>query len=146
MQTNKQSKLEIYTSSTEDHTEIPYSKYGVSAGFPSPADDFIDLALDLNKELIKNRASTFFARVRGVSMIDDGINDGDLLIIDKSKEATNGCLAIAYIDGEFTLKRIKIEEECIWLVPANTKYKAIKITPNNDFTIWGIVTYIIKKI
>lgn len=125
---------------------LPFSLSGVSAGFPSPADDYMDLKMDLNKELIKNPASTFFARVSGVSMIEEGINDGDLMVIDKSVTPYNGCLAVAYIDGEFTLKRFEDHGEFAYLVPANKDYKPIRVTAENDFLIWGVVRYIVKKV
>ncbi|MCB9359694.1 MAG: translesion error-prone DNA polymerase V autoproteolytic subunit [Flavobacteriales bacterium] len=126
--------------------EIPFVDGGISAGFPSPAQDFMDVSIDLNKELIKNQPATFFGRVRGVSMIDAGINDGDLLIIDKSLSPKNNCIAVCYIDGEFTVKKIKLEKDCCWLIPANKMYKPQKIDADNDFKIWGIVTYIIKSV
>lgn len=138
--------LSIIKVNSESILELPLSQNGVSAGFPSPADDFMDLSLDLNRELIKNPASTFFARVSGVSMIDDGIDDGDLLVIDKSVEPYENCLCVAYVDGDFTLKRVRFEKECAWLIPANQKYKPIKITADNDFMIWGVVRYVIKKV
>ncbi|MFA6676235.1 MAG: translesion error-prone DNA polymerase V autoproteolytic subunit [Bacteroidales bacterium] len=136
--------LEILKPENNLHINLPFSEAGVAAGFPSPAENYTDISLDLNEALIRNPSSTFFARVRGVSMIDEGIDDGDLLVIDKSLEAYDGSLAVAFIDGEFTLKRVKIEKDCVWLVPANTNYSPIKVTEDNDFTIWGIVTYLIK--
>ncbi|MFI3262477.1 MAG: translesion error-prone DNA polymerase V autoproteolytic subunit [Rikenellaceae bacterium] len=141
----KDNNLQIYNTDSTSSVELPFSSSGISAGFPSVADDYIDLSLDLNKELIKNPSSTFFARVSGVSMIDEGIDDGDLLIIDKSIEAYDGCLAVAYVDGEFTLKRFQDKGSYGLLVPANSNYKPIKITADSDFKIWGVVNYVIKK-
>lgn len=138
--------ITIINADTVSVVELPMSETGISAGFPLPADECIDLSLDLNRELIKNPASTFFARVSGVSMIDDGIDDGDLLVIDKSVEPYENCLSVAYVDGEFTLKRVKFEKDCAWLIPANKKYKPIRITEDNDFMIWGVVRYVIKKV
>lgn len=138
--------IDIYTPHSGKSLELPLSEERVAAGFPSPADDYATLKLDLNRELIKNPASTFYARVSGVSMIDDGINDGDLLVIDKSLEPHDGCLAVCYIDGEFTLKRFERHNGYGMLVPANKDYRPIKVTEENDFIIWGIVTYIIKKV
>ena len=138
--------IDIYTPQSEKSLELPLSEERVAAGFPSPADDYATLKLDLNRELIKNPASTFYARVSGVSMIDDGINDGDLLVIDKSLEPHDGCLAVCYIDGEFTMKRFERHSGYGLLVPANKEYRPIKVTEENDFIIWGIVTYIIKKV
>lgn len=142
----KTGNLDFYSVSTETALELPYMEGGVKAGFPSPADDFLDLSIDLNAELIRNPPSTFFCRVKGDSMQDMGINDGDLLVVDRSIEPTNGKVAVCYIDGEFTLKTIKIEKDCVWLVPANAKYKPIKVTADNEFVVWGIVTYSIKQV
>ncbi len=141
----KYEELKIFGAETKKSIELPLSQSGVSAGFPSPADDPMELKLDLNRELIHNPASTFFARVSGVSMIDDGVNDGDLLLIDKSVEPYDGCLAVCYIDGEFTLKRFKDNGDHALLVPANKDYKSIKVTADNDFMVWGVVRYLIKK-
>lgn len=138
--------MNIFTPDAETGQEIPLSNERVAAGFPSPADDYAASGLDLNRELIKNPASTFYARVSGLSMIDEGINDGDLLVIDKSLEPYDGCLAVCYIDGEFTLKRFEKHKDYGMLIPANKEFKPIKITAENDFCIWGIVTYLIKKV
>ncbi len=117
----------------------------VKAGFPSPASDFEENAIDLNKEFIEHPSSTFFCRVAGDSMKDIGIDDGDLLIVDKSAIPQNGNIAVCYVDGEFTLKKIKIEKDCCWLIPANEKYQPIKVTEDNDFLVWGIVKHTIKS-
>jgi len=136
--------LEIYAVQSESVLELPVISAGISAGFPSPAMDFIDLTIDMNKHLIKHPSSTFYGRVKGVSMKNIGINDGDLLVIDKSITPINDKIAVCYIDGEFTVKRIKLENNCVWLIPENERYKPIKVTEENDFIIWGIVTYVIK--
>ena len=141
-----ESGMNIFTPDAETGQEIPLSNERVAAGFPSPADDYAANGLDLNRELIKNPASTFYARVSGLSMIDEGINDGDLLVIDKSLEPYDGCLAVCYIDGEFTLKRFEKHKDYGMLIPANKEFKPIKVTAENDFCIWGIVTYLIKKV
>lgn len=138
--------IAIFTPNDENTFELPLSGERVAAGFPSPAEDYASLSLDLNRELIKNPASTFYARVSGLSMIDEGINDGDLLVIDKSIEPYDGCLAVCYIDGEFTLKRFEKHAEYGILVPANKEFRPIKVTTENDFCIWGVVTYLIKKV
>lgn len=138
--------INIYTPQSENSIEIPLSEERVAAGFPSPADDYASLKLDLNRELIKNPASTFYARVSGLSMVDEGINDGDLLVIDKSLDPHDGCLAVCYIDGEFTLKRFERHNGYGLLMPANKDFHPIKVTAENNFIIWGIVTYIIKKV
>ncbi len=142
----KTDKLEIFSAEVGESLQLPLSSAGVKAGFPSPADDFMDLSLDLNRELIKNPASTFFARVSGLSMIDEGINEGDLLLIDKSVEPFDGCLAVAYLDGEFTLKRFKDMGDYALLMPANSDFEPIRVGEDNDFMIWGVVRYIIKKV
>ena len=118
---------------------------GIQAGFPSPAQNYINESIDLNVELIKHPASTFFGKVSGDSMIEEGIEEGDILVIDKSLEPINGDLAVCCIDGEFTLKRIEIEENRIKLMPSNATFKPIIVTPDDQFTVWGIVTYTIKK-
>ena len=142
---NSTNKIDFFTANTESSVEIPLMDEGIKAGFPSPADDFLDISIDLNKELIKNPPATFFGRVNGDSMKDLGIDDGDLLVIDKSLEPTNGKVAVCFIDGEFTLKKIQLEKDFVWLVPANEKYKPIKVTENNDFVVWGIVVHVIKS-
>ena len=137
--------MDFFSTETELELSIPMIDGGISAGFPSPAEDFLDLSIDLNKELIKNPSSTFYARVKGQSMQDMGIDSGDLVIIDKSLEPENGKIAVCFVDGEFTMKRIKIEKDCCWLVPANKKYQPIKVTEDNHFIIWGIVVHVIKS-
>lgn len=123
-----------------------YFDTGISAGFPSPADDFKQERLSLDSELIKNKEATFFARVSGQSMIDAGLNDNDLLVIDRSLSPTHNRIAVCFLDGEFTVKRLKVVNDDIWLQPENKHYKPIKVAPENDFIIWGIVTNVIKKV
>ena len=139
------SVLDFFSANTESSLALPLAAGGIAAGFPSPAQDYIDLKIDLNKELINNPSNTFYARVKGSSMIDAGISDGDILVIDKSVEPQDGDTAVCFIDGEFTLKYIKIEPDVVWLVPANPKFKKIEVTEENNFCIWGIVTYSIKN-
>ncbi len=124
---------------------IPMAVAGISAGFPSPADDYLEAGIDLNRELIRNPSSTFFGRVRGLSMIDAGINEGDVLVIDKSLEPRNGSVAVCFLDGGFTVKRLRVEKDAVFLLPENDAYEPVKIAPGNDFEVWGIVTYVIKK-
>ena len=137
--------LEFYTPDYSTSMELPYVDAGIRAGFPSPADDFIELSIDLNKHLIKHTDTTFFATVKGHSMKNAGIYDGDLLVIDKSLEPQNDKIAICQIDGSFTVKRIKIEQNVVWLIAENEDFKPIKVTPENELIIWGIVTASIKK-
>ncbi len=119
---------------------------GIKAGFPSPAADFEENKISLDKTLVKNAEATFYAKASGNSMIGAGIDDGDILVIDRSLEPMNNKIAVCLIDGEFTVKRIKIEEDNLFLIAENSNYKPIKIGLHNDFTVWGIVTYVIKKV
>lgn len=137
--------IDIYSAQTESLLELPIVTEGISAGFPSPALDFVDLTIDLNKHLIKHPSATFYGRVKGHSLKNAGIDDGDLLVIDRSLEPKHGKIAICYIDGEFTAKRINILKKELWLMPENEAYKPIKIESDNDFLVWGIVTHVIKS-
>ena len=119
---------------------------GISAGFPSPADDFKETRISLDKELVKNKEATFYARVSGDSMIGAGLEDGDLLVIDRSKNPENGKIAVCLIDGDFTVKRIKKEGGGFYLMPENSKYKPIKLREENELIVWGVVEYVIKKV
>lgn len=139
--------LNIYKVDTSSEQLLPFADEGIQAGFPSPAQDYMEQALDLNKELIKNPASTFLGRVKGTSMKDENISDGDILVIDKSLDLENNDLAVCFIDGEFTLKRVEIDKRAkiVWLVPSNAEFSRIKVTEDNQFWVWGIVVYTIKK-
>ena len=136
--------FDFYTPDYSTELELPFVDVGISSGFPSPGDEFLELTIDLNKHLIKHKDSTFFAKVKGHSMKNAGIFDGDLLIIDKSLAPQDGKIAICQIDGEFTVKRIKIENEVVWLIAENEDYKPIKVTEENELMIWGIVIHSIK--
>lgn len=140
-------KLIMYSADLSSELTLPYADQGVKAGFPSPAQDYMTDSIDLNRELIRHPATTFYARASGDSMKDCGIDDGDLLVIDKALEPQDGDIVVAYIDGEFTLKTVRFDdnEKCIWLIPANKEYSPIKITEENNFLIWGVLTYSIKK-
>ena len=119
----------------------------VKAGFPSPAEDIRE-KLDLIKLLVKHKASTFFFRVSGVSMVDAALDEGDIIIVDRAVDPYNNCKAVCFIDGEYTVKRVEMGNNIVRLMPANelnTAYKPIEVTPDNEFLIWGIVTYVIKK-
>ena len=119
----------------------------VKAGFPSPADDFRE-KLDLVRLLVRHPASTFFFRIDGVSMVDADMDEGDVIIVDRELAPYNDCKAVCFLDGEFTVKRVEIHEGSVVLMPCNernTKYHPIPVGPDNDFLIWGIVTWIIKK-
>jgi len=118
---------------------------GIKAGFPSPAADFEENKISLDIILVKNKETTFYAKASGNSMIGAGIDDGDILVIDRSLEPQNNKVAVCLIDGEFTVKRIKKDEDALFLIPENSLYKSIKIEEHNELIIWGIVTYVIKK-
>ncbi len=135
--------LDIFTPHSH-HDKIPMVE-GIHAGFPSPAEDYTEPVLDLNRYVIKNPASTFYARISGDSMVGVGIQDGDIVVIDKSLEPANDQIAVCFIDGEFTLKRIHTENGRLFLMPHNPNFPSIEITEENNFQVWGIVTYIIKK-
>lgn len=146
MSIKKEQNLIFYHPDLKSEIRIPFVNEGVSAGFPSPAADFMETSIDLNKELSENSLATFYIRVKGNSMIDAGINDKDVLVVDRSLEPQNNKIAICFIDGEFTVKRIQIEKDCLYLMPANENYEPIKVTEDNQFIIWGMVTYVIKKV
>ena len=143
---NTKTQLTFYTPDLESGTSHPLINHGVSAGFPSPALDFMEYKIDLNKHLTHNALSTFYIKVAGSSMTGAGINDGDLLVIDRSLEPTDGRIAICLIDGEFTVKRLKLQTDCLYLMPENAAYQPIKVLEENQFIIWGIVTYVIKRV
>jgi DNA polymerase V len=139
-------QLTFFLPNTENAKEITFIAAGIKAGFPSPAADFDETKISIDQLVIKNEAATFYAKASGNSMIGAGIDDGDILVIDRSIEPTDNKIAVCFIDGEFTIKRIKIEEDCIYLQPENPKFKSIKVTEDNDLIIWGIVTYVVKKL
>ena len=111
----------------------------VKAGFPSPAESIRE-HLDLS-----HKASTFFFRVDGVSMVEADMDEGDILIVDRALEPYNGCRAVCFLDGEFTVKTVEISENGALLRPANPAYKPIPVGPENNFSVWGVVTWVIKK-
>lgn len=147
IENNNKPKLTFHSPDLESNTELPFIEHGVSAGFPSPALDFMEYKIDLNKVVAqKNPLTTFYIRVAGNSMTNAGIDNGDILVIDRSLEPADGKIAICLIDGEFTVKRLKFETDCLYLMPENPAYPPIKVTDENQFVIWAIVTYVIKKI
>ena len=124
---------------------LPIFESGVSAGFPSPAEDHLDLSLDLNEYIVKHPSSTFYIYAKGDSMIDSNIQDGDLMVVDKSINPNNKSIVIAVINGEFTVKRILYIDKKMYLSPDNQKYNPIEITTDMDFEIWGVVTHVIHQ-
>ena len=139
-------KLSFFTPSRDNNLEAILINAGISAGFPSPAGDFKQERISLDEELIKNKEATFFARVSGESMINAGLEDGDLIVIDRSIEPSNNKIAVCFIEGEFTVKRIIVKKDKVWLKPENSSYKAIEVKDNDQLVIWGIVTNVIKKL
>lgn len=123
----------------------PLLAFPVSAGFPSPADDYMESRIDLNEHLIKHPAATFFVRVSGDSMTGAGIQDGDVLIVDRAAECVNNCIVVARINDEFTLKRYRKEGDRVFLMPENHLYQPIEITEGSDFEIWGRVTGSVRQ-
>ena len=140
------SKITFFLPDLENTVELPFISGGIKAGFPSPAADFDETKISLDTVLIKNREATFYAKASGTSMIGAGIDDGDILVIDRSIEPQNNKVAVCYIDGEFTVKRIKIEKECLYLMPENKEFQPIKVSNDNELIIWGIVTYVVKSL
>ena len=126
--------------------ELPLFESTVSAGFPSPADDHEDLRLDLNQHLIQHPSATFYAQVRGHSMRDAGIHDGDLLVVDRAARPKDDDIAVCVVNGEFTVKRLRIQDGQISLQPANPDYEPLPITESHEFRIWGVVTYVVHKL
>ena len=138
--------LKFFTPKKENNIGQGLSEEGISAGFPSPADDFKEIRISLDRELVKNKEATFYARVSGDSMVGAGLEDGDLLVIDRSMNPVNGKIAVCLVDGEFTVKRIKKIKKKFYLMPENKKYEPIEITEEKELIVWGIVEYVIKKV
>ncbi len=126
---------------------LPLFEDKVAAGFPSPAEDKIEKHLDLNEYVTQNPTTTFYVRVEGNSMLGAGIHPNDLLVVDLSLEAKNNQIIIAYLNGEFTVKRLKIEKsKKMWLIPENEAFSPVAITEEMDFRIWGVVTNVIHTV
>lgn len=126
--------------------KLPLFLSPVAAGFPSPADDFLEKRLDLNEYLIKNPPATYFVRVSGHSMSSAGIHDGDILVVDKSVEPSDGKIVVAILFGEFTVKTLRLRGGQAFLIPANSAYEEIAVTPEMDCEIWGVVTSVVRKL
>jgi DNA polymerase V len=136
----------VYTPDLSTRYKLPVFLGRLPAGFPSPADDYLEGKLDLNRHLIKHPAATFFVRVSGDSMIEAGIHTGDLLVVDRSLEATDGNVIVAALDGELTVKRLSTRDRTVRLLPANKNYQPIEIHGNQTFEIWGVVTNVIHAL
>jgi len=133
----------VYGPDLSTEYQHPFFEAGVPAGFPSPATDYEENKLDLNKYLIKNPAATFFVRATGDSMVGAGIHSGDLLVVDRSLEPRDKCVVIAVINGELAVKRIRIQKKKITIEPENENYSAQEITEDMEFEVWGVVTNVI---
>jgi DNA polymerase V len=136
----------IWRSDAKTKVKIPLFTAGVSAGFPSPADDFVDRSLDLNEFLIKHPSATYFVRVEGTSMIGSGINPGDILIVDRALEPSDSSIVVAVLNGEFLVKRFKRDANGCRLMPENPKYQPIELKDDMQLEVWGVVTYVIHKV
>ncbi len=141
----REPELQIFRPDFTSPRALPLFLAEVEAGFPSPAEDYIDKKLDLNQLLIPHPASTFFVKVSGYSMIGARIQPGDILVVDRSLEAVDKKIVIAVVEGEFTVKRIRIQEGKTALIPENKEYQPIILTEESDVTIWGIVTSVIHQ-
>ena len=137
--------LDVFTPSFDTHIKLPFFGTHIRAGFPSPADDYIESRLDLNEKLIRNQNATFIVKVEGDSMINSGIDEGDLLIVDRSITPKNGHIVIASLDGELTVKRLIQTQEGVFLKAENENYPLIVINDSTDMMIWGVVTSTIRQ-
>lgn len=137
---------EIFTPQKGKKYQLPLFLESVSAGFPSPADDYLENKLDLNEFLIKNPSATFFVRVTGDSMIGSGIHSEDILVVDRSFEPADGNIVIAVIDGDLTVKRLKKSGRKIFLIPDNDLFEPIEIKKEMNFEVWGVVTNVIHPV
>ena len=143
---SKKNNIRIFKPNNNDSFNNLFIEDGISAGIPSPASDFEESRISLEKVVVKNKEATFYAKVSGESMKDAGLDDGDILVIDRSEELKNNKIAVCYLNGDFTVKRVRIEKDHIYLIPENKNYDPIKVTEENEFIVWGVVTYVVKKV
>ena len=136
----------ILRASVHSRIKQPLFLVRIAAGFPSPADDYIEKHLDLNEHLVKHPSATFFVKVEGESMINAGIHNGDILIVDRSLEAADKKIIVAVVNGELTVKRVRKEKGALFLVPENDDFKPLCVTEEMDFQVWGVVTSVIHKV
>ena len=130
----------------EKTSGLQFFESRVQAGFPSPAQGEYADSIDLNRALITNPAATFCARVIGNSMVEAGINEGDLLIIDRSLTPHDGNIAVCFIDGDFTVKRLSVRGDGVFLTPTNAAFPELRVEEDSNFQVWGVVSHIIKKV
>ena len=142
---NTNDKLNFYTIEDPSLGNVPMYGDAVPAGFPSPADDYLDMDLNLHDYLVQHPSATFCVKAIGDSMIDAGIQSSDVMVVDRALTPKNNDIVLAVVNGEFTVKRIKKNDEELYLMPANENYRPMKITEDMDFQVWGVVTFIIHK-
>ena len=138
-------KLSFHSFEDLNLQDIKVAEPRVAAGFPSPADDFIEMEINLQDYIVKNKEATFCVKVEGTSMTKAGINSGDIMIVDRALHPKHNDIVLAVIDGEFTVKRIAVNENSLYLIPENDNFSPIKITTAMNFQVWGIITHIIHK-
>jgi len=124
---------------------LPLFMERVPCGFPSPAQDYVEQRIDLNKLIVQHPSSTYFVRVSGESMTGAGINDGDMLVVDSALRASHGDIVVASVEGEFTVKRLQLQP-CLQLMPMNQQFKPIAISTEDALEVFGVVTYVIKSV
>ncbi len=137
---------QVNTADSEKSSGLQFFETRVQAGFPSPVQGEYADSIDLNRALITNPAATFCARVIGDSMVEAGINEGDLLIIDRSITPHDGNIAVCFIDGDFTVKRLSVRPDGVFLTPANASFPELRVTEDNNFQVWGVVSHIVKRV
>ena len=138
-------KLSFHSFEDLNLQDIKVAEPSVAAGFPSPADDFIEMEINLQDYIVKNKEATFCVKVEATSMTKAGINSGDIMIVDRALHPKHNDIVLAVIDGEFTVKRIAVNENSLYLMPENDNFSPIKITTAMNFQVWGIITHIIHK-
>ena len=134
------------TNNARGDREVDLYSGSVEAGFPSPADDYLEGGLDLHEHLVKRPASTFFVRVSGCSMEGVGIFSGDMLVVDRSLDAKDGDVVLAVLSGEMTVKRLLIKDDQVWLAPSNDRFKPMLVTEDVDFQIWGVCCHVVHEL
>lgn len=137
--------MKIYSHDNQKNSLLPLFQSAVAAGFPSPAEDYVEKKLDLNELIVPHPTATFFVKVEGNSMQDATIFSGDILVVDRSLEAKSGSIVVAILNGEFTVKRLIKEGKKIFLHPENPSFPKIEISNQDSFEVWGIVSYVIHQ-
>ena len=141
-------ELEIYSGDFSGELKLQYADSGIFCGFPSPAQDYIDRTLNFNEDIIKHPSATFYAKAIGDSMVEAGIEEGDIMVIDRALDPQDGDIVVAHINQEFTVKYLDISHKdkgVIYLRPGNSKYKPIKLKDGDELNIWGVVSNVIKR-